>query len=288
MMSREHIPQADEINSAVGRRNVLKDNLDPRVAQFLAATLDLDPTQFQAGSLLPLGWHWLFFLDAPANNDVGPDGRTVASGGFLPDTGLPRRMWAGGELTCHRPLILGHAAKNEASIESIEEKQGRSGRLMFLDVRHAISHGDGLAVEERRDIVMREAAKPGQASRRVDPLEDAVWRREMTPNHLMLFRFSALTFNGHRIHYDADYVRDVEGYEDLLVHGPLLALLLLDLARRSRPDAAVRRFRYRALAPLYVDRALALCGKPSSPDSALLWVEGDDGRLATQAEVDFV
>ena len=287
-MSREHIPQADEINSAVGRIRVAEDNLAPRAAQFLAATLDLDPSQFQAGSALPLGWHWLFFLDAPANRDVGRDGRTVASGGFLPETGLPRRMWAGGELICHRPLILGETVKNEATIESIEEKQGRSGRLMFLDVHYALSDGGGLAVEERRDIVMREAAVPGRSAGRTEPPADAVWRREMTPNHLMLFRFSALTFNGHRIHYDADYVRDVEGYDDLLVHGPLLALLLLDLARRSRPDVTVGRFRYRALAPLYVGRPLALCGKPSSPGSAVLWVEGDDGRLATQAEADFV
>jgi 3-methylfumaryl-CoA hydratase len=134
---------------------------------------------------------------------------------------------------------------------------------------------------------MREAAAPGEAARRREPPDDARWRRELTPNHLMLFRFSALTFNGHRIHYDADYVRQIEGYPDLLVHGPLLALLLLDLLRCSVPDATVGRFRYRAVAPLFVARPLTLCGKPTAEGTAELWVEGDDGRLATWAEAEF-
>jgi 3-methylfumaryl-CoA hydratase len=227
----------------------------------------------------------MYFLDAPPTAAVGRDGRTVADG-LLPETGLPRRMWAGGELICHRPLVLGATAKSEVRIAAIEEKEGGSGRLTFLDLRFVLSDHDGPAVEEHRDIVMREAPAPGETPRRRDPPTGAQWRREMTPNHLMLFRFSALTFNGHRIHYDADYVRQVEGYPDLLVHGPLLALLLLDLVRCSIPEAAVRRFRYRAVAPLFVSRPLALCGKTAGTGRAELWGEGDDGRLATWAEVE--
>ena len=277
---------ADDFQSAVGRRQVTTDDLAPRQAELLAATLDLGlPPALGAGDLLP-GWHWIYFLDAPPSGEIGADGRSVP-GGFLPDTGLPRRMWGGGELTFHRPLRLGGKAQSEARIDSIAEKHGRSGRFVVLNVHYAISDSDGLAVEERRDIVMREAAGHGAIPARREPPDDAVWQRTMTPSHMLLFRFSALTFNSHRIHYDADYVRDVEGYPDLLVHGPLLALLLLGHLAESRPDVTIRRFRYRAVAPLFVARPLTLCGRPAGDGEASLWVVGDDGALAMQAEATF-
>jgi len=285
-MSQEHNVPKGEVKAATERQIVVHDDLHPGAAERLAATLDLERRDLQAGTRLPLGWHWLYFLEAPPTSAVGFDGRTVADG-FLPDTGLPRRMWAGGELTCHRPLVLGQPTACEARIESVQEKHGGTGRLIFLDLRYRLSGAEGLAVEEQRDIVMREAPAPGETPRRREPPGEALWRRDMIPSHLLLFRFSALTFNGHRIHYDADYVRDVEGYPGLVVHGPLLALLLLDLLEKFVPGADVRRFRYRAVAPLFVDCPLALCGRPRQDGGAELWVEGDDGRLATWAEADF-
>lgn len=252
----------------------------------LAATLDREQSpELAAGELLP-GWHWIYFLDAPATDLIGADGRSVP-GGFLPDTGLPRRMWGGGELIFHRPLSLGRRATCKASLESVDEKQGRSGRFVVLKVHYAVSDDEGLAVEERRDIVMREAAGHGEIPSRREPPGEAAWRRSLTPSHILLFRFSALTFNSHRIHYDADYVREVEGYPDLLVHGPLLALLLLGHLAESCPGVVIRRFRYRAVAPLFVARPLTLCGRPSGEGKAELWVAGDDGGLAMQAEATF-
>ena len=276
----------DDYQSAVGRRRAVTDHLVPRQAEMLAATLDLEQAPgLAAGELLP-GWHWIYFLDAPASGLVGADGRSVP-GGFLPDTGLPRRMWGGGELIFHRPLKLGDQATSEACLESVEEKHGRSGRFVVLKVHYALADGDGLAVEERRDIVMREAASHAEIPARREPPGAAVWQRDLTPSHMLLFRFSALTFNSHRIHYDADYVRDVEGYPDLLVHGPLLALLLLGHLADSCPGVTIRRFRYRAVAPLFVERPLTLCGRPTGEGEAELWVAGEDGGLAMQADATF-
>ncbi len=276
----------DDDQSAVGRRRTVSDHLVPRQAEMLAATLDVEQSPELAAGELPPGWHWIYFLDAPASGLVGQDGRSVP-GGFLPDTGLPRRMWGGGELVFHRPLRLGDQATSEACLESVDEKHGRSGRFVVLKVRYALSDSDGLAVEERRDIVMRGAAGHGELPPRREPPGEAVWQRSLTPSHMLLFRFSALTFNSHRIHYDADYVRDVEGYPDLLVHGPLLALLLLGHLAESCPGAVIRRFRYRAVAPLFVSRPLTLCGRPAGEESAELWVAGEDGALAMQAEATF-
>jgi len=271
-------------HEAVGRRKDAVDVLASRQARHLAQTFDRDPAGLEDDGVLPPGWHWLYFLDAPPTGVLGEDGRTVP-GGFLPETGLPRRMWASGSFRFEDDLRLGRPATCTTTIAEVAHKTGRSGKLCFITTEHRVAQDDRDAIVETRNLVFREAPRPGEAARRVDPPGEAVWRREITPDAVLLFRFSALTFNAHRIHYDIDYCRDVEGYPGLVVHGPMLALLLLDLAERMMPGRRFRRFDYRAVAPLFTPDRFSICGRPDGDDRALLWIEGPDGALATTAEL---
>ena len=270
---------------AVGRRMETADVLAPAPARRLAATFDRDPDALADGARLPHGWHWLYFLDAPRGAAVGADGRTV-SNGFLPETGLPRRMWAGGSFRFDRDLVLGRAARAEVAISDVARKEGRSGKLAFVTTEHRLEQDGAMALVETRDLVFREAPRPGETVRRADPPAAPAWRRTVEPDPVLLFRFSALTFNAHRIHYDIDYCRDVEGYPGLVVHGPMLALLLLDLAERELGARTFRRFRYRAVAPLFAPDRFHVCGAPEGAGRALFWIESADGALAMSAELD--
>jgi 3-methylfumaryl-CoA hydratase len=274
------------MESAIGQTQRVDDVLSLTPARHLAATFDRDGADLVAGAPLPPGWQWLYFLDAPQSAVIGHDGRTVP-GGFLPETGLPRRMWAGGVFEFHEPLRLGEAATCETVITDVARKQGRSGALAFITTEHRVSQKDVRAVTETRNLVFREAPRPGEVSRREEPQHKAKWRREITPDAVLLFRFSALTFNGHRIHYDIDYCRDEEGYPGLVVHGPMLALMMLDLAEREMPERAISGFRYRAVSPVFTPDSFAVCGLPTGDKSAALWIENSEGGLATTAEVTF-
>ncbi len=272
--------------SAIGRTQNVDDLLSVTPARHLAATFDRDDAALVSGSPLPPGWQWLYFLDAPQSAVIGPDGRTVP-GGFLPETGLPRRMWAGGLFQFHQPLRLGETVNCETVITHVALKQGRSGELAFITTEHRVSQNGVLAVTETRNLVFREAPKPGEVSRHEEPQHKAEWRREITPDAVLLFRFSALTFNGHRIHYDIDYCRDEEGYRGLVVHGPMLALMLLDLVEREMPGKTISSFQYRAVSPLFTPDMFAVCGLPTGDQTAALWIENSEGGLATTAEVTF-
>lgn len=245
----------------------------------LAATLDLDPDALGDGAPLPLGWHWIFFHDAARRSDLGPDGHERA-GGFLPSLGLPRRMWAGGRLRFHRPLRVGEPARRVSTVGSVERKEGRSGRLAFVTVRHVLHGADGsVAVEEEQDLVYLEARKPAggasaaEGSRSAGAAgEPADWRESFVADEVTLFRFSALTFNGHRIHYDRQYATEVEGYPDLVVHGPLLALLLLGAGLRRVDAGTGASFEYRAAQPLFCNEEIVLAGGAGVPDAPLAMV----------------
>jgi len=271
--------------SAIGRSKTAEDILSVMPARHLASTFDRDEGVIQEGVALPPGWHWLYFLDAPPSGVLGHDGRTIPNG-FLPETGLPRRMWAGGSFTFHRDLLLGGEAVCRTTIENVARKEGRSGSLAFITTEHCVSQGGSEALVETRDLVFRAAPRPGETPKRLEPPTKAAWRREITPDPVLLFRFSALTFNAHRIHYDIDYCRTEEGYPNLVVHGPMLALLLLDLAERELPGRRFRQFRYRGVSPLFVPDRFTVCGCADRDDHALLWVEGPDGALAMTAELD--
>lgn len=273
--------------SAIGRSQSVDDLLNVTSARHLAATFDRDDAALVSGSALPPGWQWLYFLDAPQSAVIGHDGRTVP-GGFLPETGLPRRMWAGGTFQFHDALRMGEPANCETVITDVARKQGHSGELAFITTEHRVGQNGVRAVTETRNLVFREAPKPGETSRREEPQHKAQWRRKIKPDAVLLFRFSALTFNGHRIHYDIDYCREEEGYPGLVVHGPMLALMLLDLAEREMPGKTISSFQYRAVSPLFTPDSFAVCGLPTSDQTAALWTENSEGGLSTTAEVTFV
>ncbi|MDA0675350.1 MAG: MaoC family dehydratase N-terminal domain-containing protein [Proteobacteria bacterium] len=276
----------------VGRSETLTDRLDTGPAQRLMALLDRDPDPLAAGDPLPPGGHWHYFLPRARQSALGPDGHE-RRGGFLPPIALPRRMWAGGRLQFHQPLILGDAAERRSTILSVVQKTGRSGPLAFVTVRHDISGPNGLAVSEEHDIVYRAQASgtmdkapapstASPASARPQP----AWRTTIEPTAALLFRYSALTFNGHRIHYDRAYATAEEGYPGLVVHGPLIATLLMDGWRRANPADEIARFRFRMLAPVCDTGPFVLAGARAADGTDALWAESHEGILATEAAVE--
>jgi len=204
---------------------------------------------------------------------------------------LPRRMWAGGRLRWEatNPLRVGQAVQRTSTIQSIKHKAGRSGELLFVLVEHQLRNAQGLALTEEHDIVYRSAAQPGDPAPapQKPPLDgQAAWSRTIVPDDVLLFRYSALTFNGHRIHYDRKYVTEVEGYPGLIVHGPLIATLLLDLLRRSLPGAQVARFDFRAVRPTFDLHPFSVHGKPSADGKTVeLWAQDHEGFLTMQGTV---
>ncbi|MDD5029834.1 MAG: MaoC family dehydratase N-terminal domain-containing protein [Rhodoferax sp.] len=250
-----------------------------------AALLDRDDAPPAPGNALPPLWHWLYFLPQQRQSELGPDGH-ARRGGFLPPVPLPRRMWAGSHLSWvpDNPLRVGDAVQRRSSVGSVAHKHGRSGDLIFVRVDHALHNAQGLALTESHDIVYRAAAQPGDPA--PVPLlaaTDAAWQHEVVPDAVLLFRYSALTFNGHRIHYDRAYVTDVEGYPGLVVHGPLIATQLLDLVRRHASRAFVTGFDFKLLRPTFDLHPYRLHGQPAADgQSVLVWASDQQGFLTLQ------
>ena len=272
----------------VGRTETLTDELNAAPVRGLSATLDRDDPAPGPGTVLPPLWHWLYFLPQHRQSEIGPDGH-AKRGGFLPPVPLPRRMWAGGRLTwdAANPLVVGDAVQRTSRIASVTHKSGRTGDLLFVLVRHEIANARGLSLTEEHDIVYRAVAQPG------DPVPPpvaaepgAAWQREIVPDDVLLFRYSALTFNGHRIHYDRRYVTEVEGYPGLIVHGPLIATLLVDLVRRHRPQAIVKGFQFKAVRPTFDLHPFRLNAQPSADGKTVrVWAQDHEGWLTMQGEV---
>ena len=265
----------------IGRTETRSDTVSAGPVAALSATLDREDPEPQPGDLLPPLWHWLFFLDRHRASELGPDGH-ARRGGLLPPISLPRRMWAGSRFEFRHPLRIGDQMTRETRVIDIKEKQGRSGPLVFVVVRHEVSNRDGLAVAEEHDIVYRDHG-PGVPPQPAPT--DAAWDRTIQPDDVLLFRYSALTFNGHRIHYDRRYATEAEGYPGLVVHGPLIATLLMDLLRRNRPDANVTRFSFRAMSPLFDTGPFTVCGRAEGKAVAL-WAKDAAGNLAMSAEAE--
>jgi 3-methylfumaryl-CoA hydratase len=273
----------DTPDSAIGRTESAVDLVVPTSVAALAATLDYD-TPPQPGDPLPHLWHWIFFRPVVAQSRIAADGHPV-KGGFLPDLGLPRRMWAGGRLRFPAPVKVGDSITRDSRIADVSVKEGRSGKLAFVTVKHEIRTPDALVIEEEHDIVYREAPLPGAAAPQpIRAPSDEKWQREVLPDEVLLLRYSALTFNGHRIHYDKPYVTQVEGYPGLVVHGPLIATLLMDLVRRNEPRARVLDFAFKAIGPSFAGNTLTLCGRPSPDGKTVeLWAKDHEGWLTMSA-----
>jgi 3-methylfumaryl-CoA hydratase len=285
----------NEINLAylqnwVGRETTTHDLLAPRHAGLMAATLGLSRDALGVGAALPPLWHWTYFLEGLPPTELGRDGHP-ARGGFLPPVPLPNRMWAGGVVNFDAPLPLGAAVEKRSRIASVQHKVGRSGDLVFVTVAHEIWHQGQLALRELHDIVYKSAAPahpapPVGADVPTDAgLPISTRTRTYRPDATQLFRYSALTFNGHRIHYDLDYCRGVEGYDNLVIHGPLNATLLAAWAQEVA-GCPLREFRYRGLRPALLGQTLTLHWGESA-DTAMVWVTLESGAVSMQAEALF-
>jgi 3-methylfumaryl-CoA hydratase len=274
----------EHLKSWIGTREEITDTLCAAPLAGLAACLDHDTPPWAAGTVPPLG-HWLYFLPRALHRDIAADGHPHR-GGFLPPVPLPRRMWAGGDLSFPQPLHVGDTVRRISRIKDVSHKSGRSGPMVFVAVEHEIHSEAGIVLREIHDIVYRQPAQPGDAPPPpVAPPLPARWQRVITPDAVLLFRYSALTFNGHRIHYDRDYCRQTEGYPGLVVHGPLTATLLADLFLRHNPGARVTGFRFRAKRPLFDIHPFTLCGAPIA-GGALLWALDHSGAVAMSAELE--
>ena len=268
----------DRLAQWVGREETVRDVVTAAPLAGLAATLDRDDPTPAVGDALPPLAHWLYFLPRHRQSELGPDGH-ARRGGFLPPVPLPRRMWAGGRLAFLHPLRVGDAIERRSRILDVKHRRGRSGDLVFVVVRHEVVVDGRVALTEEHDIVYRDAMRAGAPSPEGAPAPaPAQWQRELIPDDVLLFRYSALTFNGHRIHYDRRYATTVEGYPGLVVHGPLQATLLTDLVRRERPGATIARFDFRAVRPLFDTGPMRVCGRARTEREIDLWVE-DAGRL---------
>ena len=268
----------------VGRQEDSEDVATLFPVRALQATLEAPYVgEIVAGDALPPLWHWLYFLPLHARSALGADGH-ARKGGFLPPVPLPRRMWAGGRFEFSGPLRIGNRMRKLSTITAVRASEGRSGPLVFVTVRHEISVAGERRLAEEHDIVYRRAPVPGDVPVAPVPAEIGEWRREVLPDDVLLFRYSALTFNGHRIHYDRRYATEVEGYPGLVVHGPLIATLLLDLLQREMPESRLAAFRFRAIRPTFDTAPFFVNGRRAANGREIrLWASDGDGWLTMEA-----
>ena len=277
----------DHLRSWIGRTTTADDSVTLAPLRALTATLDRDDAPSRPGDAIAPCWHWLYFLPVHRQSEIGPDGHPQR-GGFLPPVPLPRRMWAGSQIEFRGPLTVGQSIVRHSRIEDVRIKDGRTGSLVFVKVLHEVQADGQLAIVERHDIVYRDMPQPGEPAPAGTPAPaDAQWKRRIVPDDVLLFRYSALTFNGHRIHYDRRYVTTVEGYPGLVVHGPLIATLLLDLVRRELPGARVTAFSFKAVKPIFDVAPFDVCGRLGSDGEASrtvkLWACTPEGHVAMDA-----
>ncbi|MEY4492749.1 MAG: hypothetical protein RL355_98 [Actinomycetota bacterium] len=264
-------------DSWLEKQTSIESFIDSAQVQKLEATLDRAPS-LASGDKLPPAWHWLYFHEQAKASDLGHDGHTKL-GVSMPNFPLPRRMWAGGNIKWHNQVEIGKEAKRNSKILSIEEKSGRTGDLIFVTVEHQIHQSGRLCIQEEHNIVYRSAAKQSSTAQPEIASTDSDFQASWKLDETTLFRYSALTFNSHRIHYDVNYTREVEGYAGLIVHGPLLATLLLDLAKQN--NCSFNEFEYRAKSPVTLPNGFTVHGKRELGQTNL-WIANENGALAMQ------
>lgn len=270
-----------DLSAWLDKTQTVTDSLDPNHAARIAATLG-EPAP-GLGQPLPALWHWAFFLEAVPMALIGTDGHS-ARGHFLPPAHHRHRMWAGGRVSFHGALLVGVAAQKISTVTAIQEKQGRTGSLLFVTVKHEIVQHGVVVISEEQDIVYREPSPPRLVGTVAAPASR--WREQIDPTPVLLLRYSAVTFNSHRIHYDHPYATQQEGYPGLVVHGPLIATLMCQAFAHTNPQARLRQLRYRGLRPLIAPTAFTVAGNITTAGLAQLWAE-QDGTLAHQAELSF-
>jgi 3-methylfumaryl-CoA hydratase len=273
----------EHLQGWIGKERVRHDHLDPFKAQALAAALDR-AEQPLAGDALSAAWQWLYFVETPRASQTGNDGHP-RTGDFLPPVPLPRRMWAAGKFVIEQPLRLGEPAEQRSVVRSVELKEGKSGALVFVTVEHRTLQNGHLCLLEEQNLVYRDmpiAAAPLPPGEPAPVLLEGDFSAQLQPDPVLLFRYSALTYNGHRIHYDRDYATREEHYPALVVHGPLLATLLAEQAARHFPAARIREFQFRATRPSFDTDALTLCARRDG-STLKLWTVTHEGFVGMSA-----
>jgi 3-methylfumaryl-CoA hydratase len=276
---------ATSIKDWLGRTRRDEDEIALGAVQRLAATLDQDPDALKRGSVLPDSWYAILFGTVAQESDIGPDGHPV-TGDFMPPMHGTRRMFAGRRTTFHRALHVGDTVTRVSTVSRAEPKTGRTGAFTLVTVTHEMSGPSGLAITEEQDVVYRAAVEAGttEAPKEAPRVEDKPdWSRAIALDTVLLFRYSALTFNAHRIHYDLPYTRDVEGYPALVMNGGFTALLLVETARPHLPRA-IATYAARAIRPLFVGERVTFNGR-SAGGTAALWASGPDGGLNYRVDV---
>ncbi len=279
----------DDLKTHIGRRLTAADVIHSGPANLLRLALGRPDAELRAGDALPPAWLALYFLPRFSPDELRPDG-SPRDAGVVPAMPLPRRMFAGESVRFHRQLRIGDPVRRETELADMSVKSGGTGTLVFATVLSRVFGPDGLAVEEERRTVFREEVKAGernQAPRREPAPADVPWRREVTADPVLLFRFSALTFNSHRIHYDRSWAMETEGYSGLVVHGPLTTTLLIDFARDCNPGRTVRSYVTQARAPLFDTAPFELRGRPTADGrGAQLWAVTPGGTIAMSADIE--
>lgn len=270
-----------DLSAWLGKQQTVVDRMDPGHAARIAVTLG-DPIPEVGMRLSPL-WHWAFFLETVPIAQTGLDGHP-ARGSFLPPADNRNRMWAGGRVSFDGALEVGVEAHKTSTVTAIQEKKGRTGSLLFVTVKHDIEQKGKLVVSEEQDIVYREPSPPKLQG--TEPAPAAQWSESVDPSPVLLFRYSAVTFNSHRIHYDHPYVTQTEGYPGLVIHGPLIATMMCRAFAHAHPNASVKHLAYRGLRPLIAPKGFSVAGTVVAPGEAKLWAE-QDATLAHQAELRF-
>ena len=270
-----------DLSAWLGKQQTVVDRMDPGHAARIAVTLG-DPIPEVGMRLSPL-WHWAFFLETVPIAQTGLDGHP-ARGSFLPPADNRNRMWAGGRVSFDGALEVGVEARKTSTVTAIQEKKGRTGSLLFVTVKHDIEQNGKLVVSEEQDIVYREPSPPKLQG--PEPAPSSQWRESVDPSPVLLFRYSAVTFNSHRIHYDDPYVTQTEGYPGLVIHGPLIATMMCRAFAHANPKASLKHLAYRGLRPLIAPKAFSVAGAVVAPGEAKLWAE-QDSTLAHQAELRF-
>ena len=270
----------DTLRTWEGRSQKTSDQVGLTPVHALSATLDRDPGVIKEGDRLPPLWHWLYCRELALQNNLDTDGHQ-RRGDFLPPSPFPRRMWAGGRILFEGDILIGEPIERTSTIKHVAHKEGRRGPLLLVTIEHTITGATGKIVEEQDLVFLEQPKGPLDLRPSPAPEEPCDWSEQVTPSVAMLFRFSALTFNAHRIHYDRDYARDIEFYPDLVVHGPLTALLLADFADRNT-DQRLSRFNFRAHRPMFVDRTMNLDGQKVD-DGLKLRVLDDSGSITMTA-----
>ena len=277
-----------DIKEWIGKRENRSDSIAPETLQRFEAMMDRDPSSITEGSELPPCAHWCYFTPPVKRSDIAENGHPE-QGDFQPPIDQPTRMWAGGKIEFRKPMKTGVPANRSSTITKIEEKEGKSGPLTFVEISHAISKGGTTMIIEDQQLVYRESTDKGAYPTREKPLDiDPDWTKSITPDVVTLFRFSALTFNAHRIHYDRDYAKNVEGYPDLVVHGPLLLVYLLDEYMKNSRNRVIRSLEYKLEGPIYLGEEINIhCGKGIDSKKSELRITGPDKKLALKADLEW-